>query len=236
MRQHISIAIVAALLVLLAGTAQASIVSYSGTLDFDWGTNGTLNIQQFDAGTYGPLQAVTFYIAHSGGATFSLDNDSGYAITAYADMERAWTINDFGLNASATHSTVTPNEVLSADNGDGTATVDYTGPDGFVWTSVAFSDPSDVYNIAPSFFSNYTGTGTTPFNVNVTTFSNTIGYVNEPPNQQTNTFANLSPAGLRLNVRVDYQYDAVPEPGTMALLGLGLFGIGAWRKRRQAAA
>jgi hypothetical protein len=39
-------------------------------------------------------------------------------------------------------------------------------------------------------------------------------------------------------VEVDYQYnsDYIPEPGTMALLSLGLGGLGIWRRRRAAAA
>ena len=33
-------------------------------------------------------------------------------------------------------------------------------------------------------------------------------------------------------VKLYYDYEAIPEPGTMALVGLGLAGIGVWRKRR----
>jgi len=225
------------LLSLLAGLAHASVISYSGVLDFDFATNGTLNLQQFDTGTYGPLQAVTFYVAHSGGATFSLDNDSGFPITAYADMERAWTITDVGLNANTTHSTITPDQILSADNGDGTAVVDYSGPDGYVWSNVAFNDPADAYTVNPVDFASYEGLGTTAFNANVTNFQNLIGFVGQPPNQQSSTYANLPPAGLRLNVTVEYTYgDQVPEPCTLALLGLGLFGMGVRARRKKSLA
>lgn len=226
--------LLALLFALLAGTAQASVITYSGVLDFNYATNGTLNVQQFDP-ALGNLTAVTIYIAHSGGAFFNVDNDDSYSVEAYAQMQRAWTVTGSGLNVSDTHTTTTPSVVLSPDNGDGTAVADYSSPDGYQWPSVSFNDSAIAYTIGSGDFGSYMGLGTLPITADVTTFSNAINFIGVPPNQVTTSMGNIPP-GLRLNVSVEYTYDYVPEPSTLALLGLGLFGVGMVRRRKTVAA
>ncbi|MEI6500836.1 MAG: hypothetical protein WCP21_07395 [Armatimonadota bacterium] len=88
--------------------------------------------------------------------------------------------------------------------------MDYPPSDGYLWSSVCFSDPADVHNASASCPSNYVAAGTTPLLVHATSFTNTIGYVGLPPNRSSTAVANQSPTGLWLNLQVDYRCVPVP--------------------------
>jgi hypothetical protein len=234
MRRYINPASVVVALMLLAGAANANMISYGGTMDFGNTGTQTLNLQQFDT-SLGTLTAVTIYVAHSGGAFFNVDNDDNIAVQAFAEMDRGWTLTDVGLNVSNSHTTTTAAVDLTADDGDA-GVVDFTPDDGHSWPSVSFNDPDEAYVINNANWAAYQGLGTLGLQANVTNFVNAIGYVDTAPNQVATYMANLNP-GLRLNARIEYQYetDYVPEPCTMTLLSLGVLGIGAWRRRKRAA-
>lgn len=230
MRHHISLPMIALVALTLAGAAAADSITYSGYLDFNSAGSGTIYVSQFDP-SLGTLTGVTVRIYQSSQASFAVDNDDVLDRTAQAQMYRYWNLSGGAVTDSATDLFTSSTIILSADNGDGSGTADYTTPDGFNWGMVTGGGLHSTNVITSGDWATYTGTGSVAYNVNMTMLVNSI---NTNSNSYQSQVINGTPANQRFLIYVDYEYDYeyVPEPGTMALLSLGIAGFGIWRRRR----
>ena len=218
----------------VAGSAHAYIITYDNYLDRNSAGSGSIAVSQFDP-SMGTLTAVTVRIYQFAAATFRFDNDDDVDRTAQASMVRVWTLNGASVSDSASDNFTSSSVALSADNGDGDSIADYTAPDGQNWGMVTGGGLHNTFNIASGNWAAYTGLSTVTYAVNVSTLLNGI---NTDANSYQSQIINGVPSNQRIRVYVDYEYTSeyIPEPGTMALLCLGLGGLGAWRRRRAAAA
>jgi hypothetical protein len=233
MRSRFYLCLLVSILLTVAGAASADIITYSGSIDFNATGSGNVNVTQFNP-SLGALTGVTVRIYQTAQASFAVDNDDVLARTAQAQMFRFWNLSGGAVSDSATDTFNSSSEALAADNGDTSATVDFTGPDGYNWGLVTGGGLHSTSIVASGNWTTYTGVGNVTYAVNMTTLVNAL-------NTDSNDYQSQVIGGgpnQRIRVEVDYQYnpDYIPEPGTMALLSLGLGGLGIWRRRRAAAA
>ncbi|MCE5240099.1 choice-of-anchor E domain-containing protein [bacterium] len=246
MRHHISLPMIALLALTLAGAAAADTISYTAYIDLGSSpSSGNIDVSQFDT-SLGTLTAVTVNIYQAAASTFRFDNDDAAVRYAQPQMQRAWDLAE-------TNSTVTDSDsalltgtlqTLQAENGDGQDNPDYTAPDGFNWGQVSWGtwhntavgnlvwgDLSSTTNLGASDFWVYEGLGNVTYGVNMTQLFNSFA---TNAAFYDSSIGGGSPSNERITVEVIYTYDTdyVPEPGTMALLSLGIAGFGIWRRRR----
>lgn len=188
------------------------------------------------------LTSVTISLYEDSYGYFAVENESrgNKSWTVRARELRAWDLSGPGL---ATSSNTTwdgdPITVLDRDTPGPPQPPDYQPPDGYTWGRVGYSGADrGSTSIGSSYFSQYqaSGGGTTNFSLNATTIDKLLDWVTGPPPHWSEqiTDGNLN---LRIHLRVDYEWDAVPERGTWALMVLGLGGLVAWARhcRRRAA-
>jgi hypothetical protein len=129
------------------------------------------------------------------------------------------------VNAVADAST-SQNFNLGADNGDGVGNIDGTAPDGAVMLGSNDSDLESGF-INTLFHPQYQGVSTYDIDVQVDQILDfgSVGGVE----------GGFSPVTALGYVRVTYEYEPVPEPGTLALASLGIVGLISARTLRRRA-
>ena len=101
--------------------------------------------------------------------------------------------------------------------------IDYAGTSGIDFGTINGSN-NDVLNIANAFWAFYVGAG--DFNIDVAAGSGSNRSISGGDLIETTTWKGGAWA------EVIYDYELVPAPAPLALLGLGLLGMGVMRKRK----
>jgi hypothetical protein len=205
----------AAVVVLLPGVASAYVISYTtstpiGSTLTDW--TGTLAFQKFNP-SFGTLNSVTIGLSGSLSTVLTITNNSGESSSGTGKTEVQMTVQDAGSNLINTPQIDLFSPDYSYSLGAGGSTTS--------GTLTKNGTSSDLYTAA-AVLSEFTGaSGNTV--LNASTFTQTW-----LTNTGGNTFASqVTNASLTGTVTYDY----VPEPATMAMLGLGALGLAARRRR-----
>jgi hypothetical protein len=236
--------LVAAVILVGGSVAMADVWNSSGTANVNSTGNFVLNVPWLNTlGGSLVIDNVVVTVSSVGRASFAADNDDpAFSSDATPSLIRTWTLTGPGVATGTQTGTATGStQTLTADNGDAAA-ADFTGPDGFSWGLLSYSDGNGTYNPAGGFWGSYggNGAGNVAFNGNVPVtpglWGNFLNWSPDPSAYQA-TVAGGAP-NLAVNVNIEYTYHDqgyVPEPSTWALLALGVVGVGFWSRRRKTA-
>ena len=220
--------IILSVVVMIAPSAMATLITETETFTGD----ATLTFNQFDS-SLGTLTSIEI--------VFNLGIDNGWLVADNDGASEASMTIELGATAAISSAlplvdgsfqpvvgtlsaSTTDAVVLAAEIGDGPGNVDASAPDGTTLNGGADSD-SDSGSIATAVFAGYTGTGTFDIVVDVTKFIDLGGL-----GDIEGSFDPVDILSAGSSVTVNYTYTPIPEPATMALLGLG--SIALIRKRR----
>jgi hypothetical protein len=220
------IAICVLLVVLSSASAFAAIYSQVQNFAGIPNINNTFTFNQFNT-SLGTLTGIQITLTvNSNGGMLVLDNDSASAASGTFEFGAMGNISSTDVILLNSMFASIPGSVgayhsqtfsLAADNGDGIGNIDSAGPDGMTYTggSESGSKTGTISNMLWSMGSKgFLGTGTYNLLCNIMQWSNltSTGGVEY----------SVTPVTAGGSVKVDYVYNAIPEPATLAILALGL--------------
>jgi len=183
----------------------------------------TVTLPQFDETTFGTLLGVKLTLdATASAGAITWDNES----TQVTDVDLGIGGEVTATAPSALTLIATPLQMgsgvgIAADEAVEIPDPDFAGPDSFTVTGGTGADDDSATLTNPALFGPYIGVGT--FNVDISSIVKTYVLTSGGTGDTQST------AGKTSGV-VTVQYEYVPEPATLALLGLG--GLGVLIRRR----
>ncbi len=207
---------------LVATGVAADTVQYTSNLIpntlCDWGPLN-LTVSKFDASGGATLNSVTLNFYGSVAGTIKYENKgSAGTITGHLQANESLYDTSNVLLLSTTPSAIR-SDALPAYDG----VTDFAGPSGRTYTGVTGSATGNWTSATPLYLAMFTGPGS----ISLPTYASASSYVTGGGNVSYR-FTTLAGAYMT----VTYDYDAIPEPGTLILVSLGLAGVGYWRRRR----
>jgi hypothetical protein len=208
---------------LFAVGVRADTVQYTSNTIADQATNWgplNLNVSKWDPGLFPGAYLTKVTITYHGGVsgTVRYENENDTPTTVTGTLTADETLYDPN---SVLLLTVSPTASRSDDLPEYDLIEDFAGTSGRTYHGATGSASGTWSSDSPLYLALFTGSG----DITLTTYAKGKSFASGGGNVVSQF---LTDAGAYLTV--DYEY--LPEPGTMALVGLGLAGIGFWRKRR----
>ena len=214
--------VLASLLLLTVAAVSADTVSYtSNTIPdtlCDWGPL-YLTVPKYNS-PHAVLTsvAITFHGNVAGTIKYENKGATPDTITGHLQaVENLYDINNVLLI------TVTPEDTRSDTLPAYDGVTDFGGASGRTYTGVSDTASGGWSSSTALYLAMFTGAG----NLSLPTFALASSYAEGGGNLSSRF---ITDAGAWMSV--EYTYDVIPEPGTIALVSLGLAGIGVWRRRR----